>query len=430
MTRWFEESNLKAVLHTVKVCLYNKTLILQIDKRFSRKFWRSGGRKPSAVALHMNILHITRNIPIKNLDGNPIILNILKELKKQGISQKVLFPAEYIPKLPFLPQRYKIFSDLRKMTCIDNSIPILFYNFIRIPKIYEFSLCGLYINNNIYNFIKNTDIIHAHYILPDGLIAYKLATKKNINYIVSIRQGDIDRIKKIKHSGFYFQQYKMVLEKASFIIAINQNIKNYIKNTFNIETVCIPHGINKSKFPSTFPIKNKNKIIITTCAQLIKRKNIDWVINVFNKLNTNNKEIKLNIIGDGPLYEDLSSIKNENIHFHGWKKNNEVLGTFSESDIFILPSDNETFGMVYIEAAINGCVIIGKKGTGIDGYINSDNGAFFVSSQKELYSVLKNLIDNDTLLTDLKDKIYKKSQELFSLEEIITKYINIYEKIK
>ncbi|WP_235378952.1 glycosyltransferase, partial [Proteus faecis] len=81
------------------------------------------------------------------------------------------------------------------------------------------------------------------------------------------------------------------------------------------------------------------------------------------------------------------------------------------------------FGMVYIEAAINGCVIIGKKGTGIDGYLDSNNGAFFISSQEELYSILKDLIKNHALLADLKAKIYKKAQESFSLEEIITKYI-------
>uniref|UniRef100_UPI001F44CE0E glycosyltransferase n=2 Tax=Proteus faecis TaxID=2050967 RepID=UPI001F44CE0E len=262
----------------------------------------------------MNILHITRNIPIKSLDGNPIILNILKELEKRNIHQKVLFPAEYIPKLPFLPQRYKIFSNLRRTAYIDNNIQLLFYNFIRLPKFYEFSLSGLYINKNTYSFIKNIDIIHAHYILPDGLIAYKLAKKKNINYVVSIRQGDIDRIKKIKHSGFYFQLYKKVLENASFLIAINQSIKEYIKNIFNINVVCIPHGISKDKFPSTLPIKDRNEIIITTCAQLIKRKNIDWVIDVFNRLNIHEKKMRLNIVGDGPLYESLSSIKNEKIH--------------------------------------------------------------------------------------------------------------------
>lgn len=380
--------------------------------------------------LNMNILHITRNIPIKNLNGNPIILNIIKELKKQGIYQQVLFPAEYIPKLPFLPQRYKIFSTLKQTTYIDNNIQLLFYNFIRLPKFYEFFLCSSYIKNDVYDFIKNIDVIHAHYILPDGLIAYKLAKKKNINYIVSIRQGDVDRIKKIKHSGFYFDKYKLVLENASFVIAINKSIKEYIENTFNIKTINIPHGVSKSKFPSTFPIKNENKITITTCAQLIERKNIDWVIDVFNKISSHTKNIKLNIIGDGPLYNELSSTKNKDIYFHGWKNNNEVLNIFSKSDIFILPSDNETFGMVYIEAAINGCVIIGKKDTGIDGYLSSDDGAFFISSPEELYLLLNNLIENHALLTDLKIKIYKKSQESFSLEEIITKYINIYEKAK
>ncbi len=55
MTRGFEESNLRAVLRTDKVYLYNKTLILQIDKRLARNFWRSGGREPSAVALNFEL---------------------------------------------------------------------------------------------------------------------------------------------------------------------------------------------------------------------------------------------------------------------------------------------------------------------------------------------------------------------------------------
>ncbi|MDO1712145.1 hypothetical protein Q2357_19640, partial [Proteus mirabilis] len=54
LTRGFEESNLKAVWYTVKVCLYNKTLILQIDRVLKENFWRSGGRKPSAVAMYLS----------------------------------------------------------------------------------------------------------------------------------------------------------------------------------------------------------------------------------------------------------------------------------------------------------------------------------------------------------------------------------------
>ena len=63
------------------------------------------------------------------------------------------------------------------------------------------------------------------------------------------------------------------------------------------------------------------------------------------------------------------------VYFEGEKAREQVLHLMEESDIFVLVSSPETFGLVYVEAMAKGCITIGSKGEGIDGVIvNNENG--------------------------------------------------------
>ncbi|KAB1515164.1 glycosyltransferase family 4 protein [Photobacterium damselae] len=369
----------------------------------------------------MNVLHITRNIPVKRLRGNRIILEIIKNLK---FEQKILFPAEYVPKIPFVSGRLKVFSELRGTTKAED-INVLFYNFIRIYKGMDFFICNKCLNRKeVDKYIEGVDLIHAHYIFPDGYIALDFNIKKGIPYIVTVRQGDIDRVKKIKNVN-YLERYQCVLSSAKKIISVNQAIKNDLKNIFDVDSEIIPHGINSDFLNNVKIEKPQDSIIrIITCGDFIKRKNIDWVIKSFDKI-SNEYDCELIIIGDGDEYPNLKKISNKVI-FKGWLSHDEVIKEFYCADIFILPSDNETFGMVYIEAASQGCVIMGKKGTGVDGLFDDEICQYFVSNQDELDLKLKYLLDNKDLIDSLKLKSKMNVKEKFIWNKIIPRYESIY----
>ena len=135
-------------------------------------------------------------------------------------------------------------------------------------------------------------------------------------------------------------------------------------------------------------------------GSLIKRKHLDVVIKAFNAVR--GKGDTLTVVGGGPEEETLRSMvdemKVENVIFTGRITREEVLKKMSEAHIFTLISDSETYGMVYIEAMLQGCLTIASKRGGFDGIIHDGENGFICNpgDQKELASIY-NKIANMTI---------------------------------
>ena len=132
--------------------------------------------------------------------------------------------------------------------------------------------------------------------------------------------------------------------------------------------------------------KNRN-IKFITVALLQKLKNIDINIRVLAKLN-HSINWKYNIIGDGEELEylrKLTSVLNvqDRVSFLGQKNREEVLRELRHTDIFIMVSEPETFGLAYLEAMAMGNIVIGAKNNGIDGIIENNKNGFLCSPMNE-----------------------------------------------
>ncbi|MEK8233319.1 glycosyltransferase family 4 protein [Escherichia coli] len=377
----------------------------------------------------MKVLHIARNVPIKSLRGNPVILDLINRLSQAGIVNKLAFPAEYIPSFSFLRGRPRIFSELKGEFNI-GGLEVLFVNFIRIPGRWSFLFSRFYFNKKkLDKFSEGVNCIHAHYIIPDGLVAYELAKNKNIPYIVTIRQGDLDRINKLKYGDCSYKQYEKVVSNAAFLLAINPNIANEIKRIFQKNCITIPHGVDKSLIE--YGIENRIHKKIIVAAQFIKRKNIDWVIKVFNSMTDQGiSNYTLTIIGEGELENDLKKLAsgNDKIIFKPWLSKKELMGEFLLSDIFIMPSDQETFGMVYIEAAAKNCLIIGKKDTGVDGYFENEKNALFISTVGELEIVIKKILLGLIDIREMQNLGTILVEKNMTWDKVTSNYIKLYHK--
>lgn len=377
----------------------------------------------------MKVLHIVRNIPVKSLQGNPVILDLLTNLKKIGIENKILFPAEYIPKVPFLNKRAIVFSELKGSYTI-NEFKLLFVNFIRIPGKNAFFLSQYYFNKaSIDDFANGFDCIHAHYIQPDGIIAHTLSQRKAIPYIVTVRQGDVDRIRLLKKTNPTFSLLEKVLRASSSIISVNPNIAMFIKDLFNLDSVVIPHGVDGNLIEKYTSSNDAVKFIVS--AQFIKRKNIDWVVNSLNELSKQSlNNYQLTIVGRGELEYDIRKLaaNNSNIVFMPWMNKDALMEEFKRSDVFVMVSDNETFGMVYIEAAAKNCLVIGKKNTGVDGYFQNEVNAFFVSDQEELTQLLKNILQGHVDIKKISEAGVNLVERSMTWEVVSEKYLGIYKR--
>lgn len=114
-------------------------------------------------------------------------------------------------------------------------------------------------------------------------------------------------------------------------------------------------------------------------GRLIKYKNVDKIIDALHQV-YQDKNFLFHIVGSGGERNNLELLikkyRMENrILFHGQMKRDEAFKLMQRSMYFIMISENETFGMVYIEAMLAGCITIASKGGGIDGVIvDGENG--------------------------------------------------------
>ena len=142
-------------------------------------------------------------------------------------------------------------------------------------------------------------------------------------------------------------------------------------------------------------------------GSLIPRKHLDIVIKAF--LNTAGAKDTLTVVGGGPEEENLKNLvydlKAENkIAFTGRVPREEVLKRMGDAQVFTLISHYETYGMVYIEAMLQGCLTIASKGEGFDGIIQDGVNGFICEpgDQKALENVYKRIA---SMTTEERNKI-------------------------
>ncbi|ACM92613.1 putative glycosyl transferase [Nautilia profundicola AmH] len=378
----------------------------------------------------MNVLYISRNIPIPGIKENDIILRIANAIEeKSDIHVDCFFPKEVIPKIPFmLNNRIKaiynlppVFKSLNKNIFTLKYIRLPFfrysYNFINSFKI---------LNKSFLNNLNKYKVIHAHNIMPDGKIGYELKKQYFIPLIVTVRNGDLDKMSLLNKNSVLYKSYLEVLKNADVIITHNYATQQFIKK-LGLKSTSIPHGI-ESKYLLTKKIEKEN--IILFVGNMIPRKNLIWVINAFKKINK--LDWKLIIIGDGTEYDQIrEKIKDvSNIELKGRLTREEVINYMKISKIFAMPSQRETFGIVYLEAAASKCLVIGHRYTGIYGWLKEDKEAIFVENEEELKEKLQILLNNEEMRHNIAMNGFIKIKKSLLWEDQINKYINLYRNFK
>ena len=219
--------------------------------------------------------------------------------------------------------------------------------------------------------LKDIDIIHAHTVFTDGYVAYKIYKELNIPYVVAVRNTDINAFFKIyKNTG------KKILLNAKKIVCLSEAYRKRILEFFDIDTkeiinrkcAVIPNGIDDFWFtyPKLDKRKKKEEITIITSANFDKNKNLEVILKACDMLKQEQK-IKLLVCGNlmyKEIYEEI--LKRSYVEYLGFIDKKTFADYLDESDVFVLLSYYETFGLVYAEALSRGVPVIYTKNEGFD----------------------------------------------------------------
>lgn len=286
--------------------------------------------------------------------------------------------------------------------------------------------------------LSKTKVIHAHSLFSDGGVAYELYKKYRIPYVVAVRSTDVNQyFRKARHLKPYAMQ---ILKNSSSIVFLSKTYRdNVIKTnvTSNLvdevkkKSIIIPNGVSSFWLNNIYTDREpfdfeKEVIELIFVGQIIKRKNIESVIRASNELRKQTgKTVNLSLFGeikDLEYYEYLTSLGEFN--YQGHCKPKELIEYYRRADIFVMPSTNETFGLVYIEAMTQGMPVIYTKGQGFDGQFKEGDVGYAVNPHNindifnKIISVFKNY--------DEISKRCTKNSIKFNWDIIAKDYINLY----
>lgn len=228
------------------------------------------------------------------------------------------------------------------------------------------------------NGVRDYDAVHAHTLYADGIPAYIFSLIRRKKLVITIRNTDINL-------GFkFFKQYKWLVRKvlsySNRIIFISPahiiKFRTYFGDEFDSKIVLIPNGIEDIYIENTLNSKDNNFNLGLVKGLYIgsfdKNKNIESTILAFDKA-CSGMNWTLNIVGGNyadytGIYKELSPRLLSKVNFIERTEDfNLLLEYYDQSNIFVMPSFKETFGLVYLEA-ISRCVpVVYSSGQGIDG---------------------------------------------------------------
>ena len=290
------------------------------------------------------------------------------------------------------------------------------------------------------------DIIHAHWIIPQGLIALFMKKLFNIPYVVTSHGGDIFALQ-----GKLLNSIKLsILNNAKTITVVSFAIKNNVINLnhkLESKIKVIPMGVDSKLFnPNKYSKSLKNKYnpngpILLFVGRLAEKKGVEYLIKAMPLIIKKDLKVKLLIVGSGTLENKLKELANrlnlnKNIIFIGPLPNSELPKYYATADIFIGPSikikngDTEGLPVTFLEASASGCVPIGTNAGGIAEIIKHGESGIILKQKNHLQiavSVTKLLEDNKLRLNFSKNaRIFVKDN--FDWSIISKKYNNIYLK--
>jgi L-malate glycosyltransferase len=322
--------------------------------------------------------------------------------------------------------------------------PNVHYHEVNVPEypLFHYQPYELALSSKLVDMVKlyKIELLHVHYAIPHayaGYMAKQMLKEEGIDLpmVTTLHGTDITLV---GNHPFYKPAVTFSINKSDIVTSVSESLKQETLKLFEItnEIEVIPNFIelNKNIDNSSIPcyrslIAKENERVITHISNFRKVKRIPDVIKIFHKIQQH-IPAKLMMVGDGPEKEKAEKLCLElgiqdKVIFFG--NSNEIDRILSYSDLFLLPSETESFGLAALEAmALSVPVISSNSGglpevnfDGISGYL-SDVGN--VDEMGE--NALKILKDTNTL-NEFKAKALVTAKQ-FDIQNILPLYEELY----
>ena len=322
----------------------------------------------------------------------------------------------------------------------------IFYHEVHVPEypLFHYQPYELALSSKLVDMVKlhSIDVLHVHYAIPHayaGYMAKQMLAEVGINIpmITTLHGTDITLV---GNHPFYKPAVTFSINNSDYVTSVSESLRDDTYRLFDIkkEIQVIPNfiEITKDAIDETSPchrslMATEDEKIITHISNFRKVKRIDDVVKIFFEVQKSIPS-KLMMVGEGPekeaaerLCEELG-IMNKVIFFGN---SNEIDKILCYSDLFLLPSETESFGLAALEAMSCGVPVISSNSGGLP-EVNREGITGYLSNVGDIENMSKNAIsilsDNEKLLKFKKNALNEASK--FDITNILPIYEGLYFK--
>ena len=324
--------------------------------------------------------------------------------------------------------------------------PNVHYHEVNVPEypLFHFQPYELALSSKLVDMVKlhKIELLHVHYAIPHAYAGY-MATQMlkdegiNLPMITTLHGTDITLV---GSHPFYKSAVTFSINKSDFVTSVSQSLKDDTLKLFNIknEIQVIPNFIELDKHEveavtscRRSVMANEGERIVTHISNFRKVKRIPDIIKIFYKIQ---QEIpaKLMMVGDGPEKEKAEYLCQElgildKVIFFG--NSNEIDKILSYTDLFLLPSETESFGLAALEAMAWSVPVISSNSGGLP-EVNFDGISGYLSEVGNTDEMAENavkILRDDSVLAEFKKNALSVAKK-FDIKNILPLYEDLYQK--
>ncbi len=317
---------------------------------------------------------------------------------------------------------------------------------VNVPEypLFHYQPYELALSSKLVNVVKNygIDLLHVHYAIPHayaGYMAKKMLEEEGINIpmVTTLHGTDITLV---GNHPFYKPAVTFSINNSDFVTSVSDSLKEDTLRFFEIskEISVIPNFIDVNKFKNqTFTdcqrelMAHDDEKIITHVSNFRKVKRVEDVVKIFYKIQKNLKA-RLMMVGEGPQREVAEKLVRElgirdRVLFLG--QSNEIDKILCFSDLFLLPSETESFGLAALEAMVHSVPVISSNTGGLP-EVNENNFSGFLHNVGDVEAMSNSaisILENEEVLAKFKMQA-RIAAEKFDINNIVPMYEELYQK--
>ncbi len=323
----------------------------------------------------------------------------------------------------------------------------LHYHEVNVPNypLFKYEPYELALSSKLYDVVSKykIDVLHVHYAIPHAYAAYMAKKILNQNgykipIITTLHGTDITLV---GNHPFYKPAVTFSINNSDIVTCVSKSLMDDTREFFGIkrEIKVIPNFVDIEKYNKNYSFSDKNVLtqvdekIIVHISNFRPLKRIIDVIKIFEKINLKISS-KLIMVGDGPDkkkakdYLRKNSLKNRVI-FLG--KTNQVDQILCSSDLFLLPSEKESFGLAALEAMALKVPVISTNTGGLK-ELNINGNSGYTSDIGDIESMASNaikILSDKSLMNKYRSQAYENAKK-YDIKKVIPLYEKIYDEAK